>query len=880
MFQRQAKAPFPARNILIIAALVLGFLFFIFKNLQQQAPPAATAPEEKEGATEAGAKKDAGLWPAEWFYAVREYPTFQPDVDAYAQALAELRRTELAAKPRGNWPGFTAPWTVQGPGNIGARINTIKAHPTDPNILYVGYSGGGLWKTVDGGNNWKPVFDQQTFLSIGDIELDPKNPNVVYAGTGDPNISAYPFIGDGLWKSTDGGQNWQHLGLTEQRIISKIIVDPTNSNILYVATMGLPFERNNKRGLYKTVNGGQSWQQVLFVAEQSGVIDLEMAPNDPKVLYAAVWDRIRNNRESVVSGDNARIWKTTDGGATWNKLGGGLPEGDQSRIGLSIDPLNGNRILASYAGSDLSFRGIYETTNGGLSWTQNQGTGFDTYFQSNFAWYFGKIRINPFNPNDIWALGVYTLRSTDGGRSWDVGVGFDQNVHADHHDMCFLDAQTMLLATDGGLYKSTDNGQNWHKQENIPTTQFYRVAHNPNQPEKYYGGAQDNGTVAGNATGRDAWEHLFGGDGFQAVFHPENPNVFYFEYQNGAIQGTTDGGQSFEDATDGIEGADRRHWDMPYIMSRTNYEVMYAGTYRVYRGTGHVPAWAPVSPDLTDGNVFGGRYHTISTLDESLFDPDLLYVGTTDGNVWTGNPSTQSWDNVSAGLPDRYVSAVKASRNDPDRVFVAMTGYRDNDFSPRLHRSDDRGKTWHAISGNLPNLAINDLQPIVGHQDSVLFAATDGGVYATLDGGKNWERLGRDMPFVPVYDLDFNATQKTLIAGSHARSIFSFPVDSLRLGSDVSAGEVGDRKPPTLNVWPTIAATEINIGVENLLSRQTAIVLISDLSGRIVWQAPFKGFQSRPLSVPIQDLAAGIYVAFARTDGKVWGRRKFVKIDQ
>lgn len=878
MFQRQAKEPFPVRNILIVAALVLGFLCFIFKNRTEHAATPPTAPGKQES-EEGSEKKDAGLWPAEWYYAIREYPTFRPDVKAYAQALAELRRVETAAKPRGNWPGFAAPWTVQGPGNIGARVNTIKVHPSDPNIVYIGYSGGGLWKTTDGGNNWQPVFDRQTFLAIGDIELDPKNPNVVYAGTGDPNISAYPFIGDGLWKSTDGGQNWQHLGLTEQRIISKIIVDPSNSNILYVATMGLPFERNNKRGLYKTVNGGQSWQQILFVSDQSGVIDLEMAPNNPNVLYAAVWDRLRSNRESVVTGSNARIWKTTDGGSSWAKLAGGLPEGDQSRIGLSIDPLDGNRVLASFAGTDLSFEGLYETTNGGQSWSRNNGSGFEPYFQSNFAWYFGKIQVNPFNPKDIWALGVYTLRSKDGGKNWGIGAGFDQNVHADHHDIYFVDAQTILLATDGGLYQSTDDGQNWHKQENIPTTQFYRVAHNPGQPEKYYGGAQDNGTVAGNASGRDAWEHLFGGDGFQAVFHPENPNIFYFEYQNGAIQGTTDGGQSFEGATNGIEGDDRRHWDMPYLMSRTDYNVMYTGTYRVYRGEGHMPSWTAVSPDLTDGNVFGARFHTISTLDESFVDPDLVYVGTTDGNVWRGNPLTQTWDNISAGLPDRYVSSVKASLNDPDRVFVAMTGYRDNDFTPRLHRSDDRGKTWHPINGNLPNLAINDLQLIVGHQDSVIFAATDGGVYATLDGGKNWERLGRDMPFVPVYDLDFNAAKKTLIAGSHARSIFTFPVDSLRLGSDVSAGEAGDRKAPILKVWPTLASAEVKIGVENLLSRQTATVLISDMAGRIVWQAPFKGFQTHPTEVPLQDLAPGIYVVFARTDGKVWGQRKFIKIN-
>lgn len=874
MFQRQAKEPFPMRNIALVAALVLGFLYIILKNVS---PQTAAQDRDKEEQEEAAAeKKGGGLWPAEWFYAVREYPSFRPSVTAYTGALAQAKQE---AQSRGNWPGFTAPWTVQGPANIGARINTIKVNPLDPRIIYIGYSGGGLWKTTDGGVNWTPLFDRQTFLSIGDVELDPKNPNIVYAGTGDPNISGYPFIGDGLWKSTDGGANWQLLGLGEQRIISKIIVDPSNSNTLYAATMGLPFERNNKRGLYKSVDGGLSWKQILFVSEQTGIIDLEIAPDDPKVLYAAAWDRLRNNRESIVSGANARVWKTTDGGQTWSKLSGGLPEDNQSRIGLSIDPQDGKRVWATYAGADLRFQGVYQTTDGGQNWVKNTDGSLDYDFQSDFAWYFGKICVNPFNPEDIWMLGVYTLRSLDGGNTWEIGAGFEQAVHADHHDICFVDAQTILLATDGGLYKSTDKGESWAKRDNTPTTQLYRVAYNPHRPDQYYGGAQDNGTVGGNAAGREAWDHLFGGDGFQAVFHPENPNIFYYEYQNGGIVGTTDGGQSWDGGTNGIDGSDRKHWDMQYIISRHDYNVMYTGTYRVYRSSTHTPDWTDVSPDLTDGNIFGARYHTISTLDESPLDPELIYVGTTDGNVWRGNPITRQWENISDGLPDRYVSSVKASRNDPDRVFVSMTGYKDNDFTPRLYQSDDRGKTWRPAHGTLPNLAINDLQPVTGHQDSVLFAATDGGVYATLDGGRNWERLGRGMPFVPVYDLDFNSAERTLIAGSHARSIFSFPLDSLRLGNDVSAPEIGGRKLPSLKLTPSLVIDEVELSVENLSPRQTARVVISDMSGRIVWQSQIKGAQRQAEQISLQGLSPGVYVAFAQTEAKVWGQKKFVKID-
>jgi Uncharacterized protein related to plant photosystem II stability/assembly factor len=644
--------------------------------------------------------------------------------------------------------------------------------------MYIGYSQGGVWKTDNGGQSWYPVFDGQGLLSIGDIEIDPQD-DIVYVGTGDPNISGYPFIGDGLWSSADGGQTWKYLGLESQRIISKMAIVPQNPKVVFVAAMGLPFERNSHRGLYKTSDGGQTWQEKLFISDQTGIIDLVVSPSNPNVVYAAAWDRIRNNRESLISGPNARIWKSTDGGDTWAMLGGGLPLDNKSRIGLAIDPSNHDHVFASYVGTDLSFFGLFETFDGGQNWQENPCEGLNFDFQSSFAWYFGKIRINPFNPSEIWLLGVQSWRSTDGGETWKLGATFQQNVHADHHDLVFPNPTTKLLATDGGLYRTTNDAVSWQKIENVPTTQFYRVAHNPHLPTMYYGGAQDNGTSRGNAGLLNLWEPVFGGDGFQAVFHPADPDIFYYEYQNGGVVGTLNGGQDYFDAVEGIPNTDRRHWDMQYFISQHDPNVMYTGTYRVFKSETHPPLWSPVSEDLTDGNIFGSRFHTISTLSESALDPTLLYVGTTDANVWRGNPDAQTWDNITGGLPDRYVSAVRASPSSPDRVFVTQTGYRDNDFAPRIHRSDDRGDTWAPINGDLPNLAVNDLVVLPGHQDSVLFVATDGGVYGTTDGGIHWERLGTGIPFVPVYSLGLNPAEYRLVAGTHARSILSFPLDSL-----------------------------------------------------------------------------------------------------
>ncbi|MFM9950888.1 MAG: hypothetical protein ACKV1O_23330 [Saprospiraceae bacterium] len=820
---------------------------------------------------EATKSKDAPFRPAEEFYAMRDYPFFRPDIRAYTAAIAEARqRSGITGSRSGN--GVSAPWTLQGPGNIGARVNTIAIHPTNPNIIYIGYSGGGAWKTTNSGATWSAIFDEQDYLAIGHIAVDPGNPDHVYIGTGDPNIGGYPFIGNGVWKSTDQGETWQSLGLEGQRIVSKLIVNPSGSQKIYAATMGVPFERNNDRGLYRADLNAPAWQQSLFVSDQTGIIDLVVSPTDPDVLYAAAWDRIRNNQESTVSGENARIWKSTDGGINWSPLSGGLPQGAQSRIGLAIDPNNGQHVVATYANTNLAFGGLYETFDGGLSWQQNAGTGLDLNLQSNFAWYFGKVRINPFNSQDIWILGVNTYRSMNGGQTWFLGV---DGPHVDHHDLAFLGPNQFLLGTDGGLYRSNDNGQNWQRAENIPTTQFYRVAYNPHQPEFYYGGAQDNGTIAGNAGQVNAWNDLFGGDGFQAVFHPEDPNIYYYEAQNGAIYGSADGG-FIDFATEGIVGADRRHWDMPYLISRHDPEILYTGTYRLYIGFGHLPVWTPITDDLTDGLVFASRFHTISALDESPLDPDQVYVGTNDGNVWLVKPNTPDIINITAGLPERYVSSVKASPTDASRVFVSQTGYRDNDFAPRIHRSDDLGATWTPISGDLPNLAVNDLYILPDANDQVIFAATDGGVYVTLDGGTAWERLGTGMPFVPVYDLDHNLAQNTLIAGTHARSVMTFPIDSLMLDPSTPTLNPESQAGPALSVTPSLAKGTTTLTVEHLRPNQQAMVLVTDLSGKVLLQIPFNGAGKHDRAIDLTAFPAGVYVAAIRSEGKFLGVQRFV----
>ncbi len=815
-------------------------------------------------------------FPSENFYLQRAYPDAYPDILAFEKGMQQARLMALAKNI-----GFDAEWTVQGPGNIGARANTVAVHPHNENVIYTGFSSGGVWKTTDGGANWIPVFDDQLWPSIGDIEIDPNDPETVYVGTGDPNISFYPMLGDGVYKSTNGGATWTNIGLQQQRVISKIVLHPSDPNIIFAASMGLPFVRDNNRGLYRTTDGGASWQQVLFISDQAGVTDVVMDPFDPNVLYASGWDRVRNNQESVISGPGAKVFKSTDGGSTWTMLTTDLPQGNLGRTGLAISKNTPGLLCVMYVGTNSHLSAIYRSTNGGANWSQVGINGVESAL-GGFGWYFGKLRLNPANDDELFLLGVDLWRGSTSTGVWSPATPawWTYEVHADKHDLVISNSGNYYLATDGGLYKSTDQGVTWQDLENIPTTQFYRVAYNPHQPQFYYGGAQDNGTTGGNSDNINNWPRIFGGDGFQPVFHPTDPDIFYVETQNGDISVTDDGGFGFFNATEGIDFNDRRNWDMPYIMSPHNPDVFYAGTFRVYMSeAGVIPSFVPVSEDLTDGLILHPRHHNITTLSESPLQQGLLYVGTADGNVWVANSNSFNWLNISEGLPDRYVTEVKASPYNENWVYVTHSGYRDNEFIPRVHRSKNRGATWEDISTNLPNVAINDIYILPGHADSVLFVATDAGVYATLSSGQSWNRLGKNMPFVPSFDLDWNPSQNTLMAGTFARSIMSYPIDSLIAGTPpdttVAVRPVVS-KIEDVKIFPNPTRNQVNIACPANPGKSTEIVLL-DQNGRLIERVELKKQGNIRHQFNISALPAGEYLVKVKT-GQLIRRGRFVKI--
>lgn len=848
------------KNISYFVVLVL-----LFSNCKNESPKIETTDnrfEDKHG-------------PSDHFFTQRAYPDKTLDIQAYETAL----HTAMEQADEKNGTGFDGEWETQGPGNIGARINAVAIHPTDENIIFAGFSHGGLWKTTNGGLTWLPVFDDQPYLSISAITFDPANLNNIWVGTGDENISGYPFIGDGIYKSEDGGETWTHKGLVEQRIVSEIIVDPTDGNRIYAATMGIPFERNDDRGLYRTTDGGETWEQILFISDQAGISDLTIDPFDPQTLYASGWDRIRNTTESLIVGPGSKIYKTTDGGDNWEMLTNDLPQEDLGRTGLAISQMTPGLMYAMYVGTNSQLANIYKTTDSGMSWDTiptSEGNLLDSGALGGFGWYFGQIRVNPTDDDDVFLLGVDLWRTQDGGDFWFRAAPpwFYYDVHADKHDLQFAASGNIYLGTDGGLYNSTDNGGYWNDIENIPTTQFYRVAYNPHEPDFYFGGAQDNGTTGGNSDDINDWVRIFGGDGFQAIFHPDIPEVFYVETQRGNITMTVDGGYSFESGDTGIEFSDRRNWDMPYIMDHENSIIFYAGTYRMYRSTaGVVPLYEPISEMLTDTvgpSPDRNSNHTITTIFQSPINTDYIYVGTTDANVWRSLDDGVTWEEITNDLPQRYVTDVKASPTFENGVYVAHSGYKDNDNIPHLHYSDDNGDTWTDISEDLPQLAINDIYVLPNHQDSVIFVGTDGGVYATLDSGENWERMGNNMPFIPIYDMEFNVAKNELVAGTFARSIMSYSIDSLLFMQpvdtvDTPTNEQFFTKKQTLEIYPSPAVDEITVGFYNSEFGKSSELVVLDASGKLVLQASFRKDGEIAEKLDISKLVAGNYFIKVKT---------------
>jgi photosystem II stability/assembly factor-like uncharacterized protein len=736
---------------------------------------------------------------------------------------------------QGLGPAAFLEWREVGPAVVGGRVSDLAVDETDTRTIYVGTATSGVWKSTNHGTTWEPIFTDQSTASIGDVTLAPSNPDVVWVGTGEPqNRQSSPW-GDGVFRSMDGGRTWTHKGLQATRHISRIQVDPRNPDVAYVAAVGNLWTESPERGVYKTTDGGDSWDLVLYLDANTGAIDLAMDPSDPNTLFAAMYSRRRTAWGFNGGGPGSGIYRTTDGGADWTRLGEGLPDGDLGRIGLDIYRRDGNVVFATVE-ARRGQTGVYGSTDGGDTWESLSST-------NPRPMYFSQIRVDPNDPERIYVGGQDLMRSDDGGRTFtDDGA---ENVHLDHHALWIdpSDSNHLLLGGDGGVSTSFDRSETWRFYDNLPIAQFYEIGFDNRRPYWVCGGLQDNGTWCGPTNTLDSqgirnadWQNVGGGDGFYVRIDPTDPTVVYAESQNGAIRRVdTDTGERvslrpsplFEldegsipkkeypsDNEPDEEAREYRfNWNTPMVVSVHDPSTIYLGSQMLLRSSDQGLSWTQISPDLTydidrsqlpimdelpsdsmlsrhDGVTF---YSTVTTLSESPLDPSVLYTGSDDGRVMGTRDGGATWvdltDNI-RNLPDNtYVSRIVASNAEEGRVYATFDGHYSGDFAPHVYVSDDFGERWQSITDGLPQASVNVL---IEHPDEgdLLFLGNEVGLFVSLDGGERWDPLMNGLPTVPVDDVHIHPAYGDLLIGTHGRGIWVLddiaPLEQLASGSITS----------------------------------------------------------------------------------------------
>ncbi len=708
--------------------------------------------------------------PNDWFLIQRAWPHADIPQAAWRAARDQAQALQNQALPD------AGTWQPAGPTNVGGRIADVCAHPTEPTTCYAGAAAGGVFKTTDGGLSWFPTFDDQATLSIGSIAIDPVDPEVVYVGTGEPNGGggSVTYGGTGVYKSENGGVTWNAAGLEETRAIGRVRVAPSDPSRIYVAALGALFSTGPDRGVYRSTDAGSSWDRVLASTDSTGAVDIAVHPQNPDIVYAALWERIRRPHYRHYGGPSSGVYRSTDGGDSWEELTAGLPAGPVGRIGLALSPSDPDILYAIYADPDPgAFLGVFRSDNGGDTFVQTQDGALGGVY-ATYGWWFGNIRVHPTDPNLVFVLGLDFYRSTNGGQSWQNA---GSSMHVDHHGLDFAAGGSLIYeGNDGGMYLSANGGTAWNKLPNLPLTQFYTVEVDHQFPERRYGGTQDNGTNRTLTGGLDDWQHILGGDGFHCQVDPTNNNYVYAEWQWGGLNRSVNGGASFSFAGSGLFG--RTNWSMPVMLDPHDPTRLYAGTDRVFRSTNRAQSWSAISPDLTDGDGGGNApFGTVTTVAASPVDADVLWAGTDDGNVWVSTVGGAQWTQVDGALPDRWITRVVPDPVAAQTAYVTISGFRWDEPLPHVFRTTDAGQTWMAIAANLPEAPVNDLV-IDPAQPATLIVATDFGVYATTNLGSSWAPLGIGLPNVVVTDLELHVPSRTLVAATFGRSMWTYDLDA------------------------------------------------------------------------------------------------------
>ncbi len=738
--------------------------------------------------------------PSDWFYIQRAYPEKLIPADQPKKALDQAREVFAAAKTAKR-NSSSVVWEEAGPTNIPGRITDLAINPAQPEVIYAASAAGGVFKSVDFGLSWTPIFDNIGTPSIGAIAMDPTNSNILYVGTGEANSSGDSYGGTGIYKTIDGGATWEFKGLPNSHHIGRIVVDPLRPDTVYVAVMGSLFGTNPDRGLYRSEDGGDTWEQKLFINDTTGCIDIALHPSTGTV-FAAMWYRFRSPSNRRVGGITSGLYRSEDFGDTWENMHSSPvttlpPQSDTlGRIGVSVDP-ESQTVYAVFCSHPGNFMGVYKSTNLGDSWWRTIDGSLSDML-GGFGWYFGQIRVAPGEPDLCFVLGVDLYRTVDGGFAW---APKDDNIHVDHHAMYIMPANHNRIydGCDGGVNYTTSKGDSWVTYHAQPSTQFYDVRIDPINPVQLYGGAQDNGTMRTLTGNVGDYEHVFGGDGFYVEIDPDSAGVYYIEYQYGNMFKYVPSMGWVYAISDMDYYADRHNWNTPFAMDPNHSNIMYYGSNRLWKSINGTDSWTPISGDLSNGPGTGSlTFGTMTTIGLAPTDSQVIYVGYDDGTVAVTQNGGGSWTNITAGLPTHWITRVTPDPTDASIVYVTMSGYQEGESGSHIYRSDNYGQDWTSIGDGLIDAPVNDIL-VDPANTSTLFVGTDVGMFVSYDLGANWEVLGDSGPMMVVNDIDFHPASRTLIAGTHGRSMYKTIVPDMSDadGDGIIASE--DNCPNTYN---------------------------------------------------------------------------------